>query len=174
MRDVLFNAWIIYVKKIPSVFDSYALKTMKIWFLGLQIRLELNKGRIVLNVEVSKWQFCSCFKFPPSAAHILQMATQLANASSNSTDFSTPVRFYHQYMFYHALTIQLVICVCGILSNALFGVTFIRYPNLHTPFNTLAFALCVNDFFASLIAMPTVHALGHYQHRTKITQNASV
>ena len=91
----------------------------------------------------------------------------MANVSSNSTDFSTPERFYHQYMFYHALTIQLVICVFGILSNGLFGVTFIRYPNLQTPFNTLAFALTVNDFFASLIAMPIVHALGHYQHTTK-------
>ena len=95
------------------------------------------------------------------------MATQFENVSSNSTDFSTPTRSYHLYMFYHTLTIQLVICICGILSNGLFGVTFIRYPNLRTPFNTLAFALCLSDFFASLIAMPTVHALGHYQHRTK-------
>ncbi len=72
---------------------------------------------------------------------------------------------YHHHMLFFTLSAHVFVFIFGGFNNSLFCFTFVRYKRLQTPFNAMAFALCINDFVASIMAMPVSHALAQYQHR---------
>ena len=72
----------------------------------------------------------------------------------------------HVQMLYVTLSIQVIICISGTLSNALACIVIARSKRLHTTFNALVLALAAGDLLASSVTTPLSHLLGQFYLRS--------